>query len=409
MTRRPLPSEGAAIVASIEHFGLLLLVAGVVAILTRKLRVPYSVGLVATGIGLALFSVDPEVQMSPDLIYSILLPPLIFEGALALRWRDLRPDALLIVALATVGVMLSAALTAAGMHWLAGWSWLAAALFGILIAATDPVSVLALFKESGSSGRLRVLVEAESLFNDGSAAVLFMVATAVAGGQTVTAGLAGFWTLRAVGGAVLCGAAVAMAILALARHTNDHLVELTLSSIAAYASFLVAEHFGGSGVLATLLAGLIIGNASSEGAISKRGRVAIASFWEFAAFVTNSLIFLLIGIHEEKQNFGAVWQASVLAMALVTAGRAVAVYPVCAWFGRAGAPVRLRDQHLLVWGGLRGALALALALSLPASLPERNAIITVAFAVVAFSIFAQGLSIGPLLRRLGYVEPTQEG
>jgi CPA1 family monovalent cation:H+ antiporter len=196
---------------------------------------------------------------------------------------------------------------------------------------------------------------------------------------------------------------VATLILALANRTDDHLVKLALTTIAAYASFLLAEHFNGSGVLATLCAGLLIGNLGRARTGSARERVAIEAFWEFAAFVSNSLIFLLIGIHEEQQNFQAVWKPAMIAIALVTLGRAVAIYPVCALFNRSANPVSLRHQHLLVWGGLRGALALALALSLPPEVPDRAAIAAVAFAVVAFSIFAQGLSIGPLLRRLGQI------
>jgi CPA1 family monovalent cation:H+ antiporter len=276
----------------------------------------------------------------------------------------------------------------------------------VLIAATDPVSVIALFKEAGVRGRLRILVETESLFNDGTAAVLFTVGAAIAAGQAVTPGRVGIWVLQSVGGGILCGALVARVILALANRTDDHLVKLTLSTIAAYGSFLLAEHFHGSGVLATLCAGLLIGNLGQPATASARARVAIEAFWEFAAFVSNSLIFLLIGIQEEQQNFHAVWKPAMIAIALVTLGRAVAIYPVCAVFSRSASPVSLRHQHLLVWGGLRGALALALALSLPPEVPDRGAIAAVAFAVVAFSIFVQGLSIAPLLRRLGQIPPV---
>ncbi len=391
---------------SIEHLGALLLVAAVVAVVARKLHVPYGVGLVGTGMFLALFSVGPDIPLTRDLIFSTLLPPLIFEAAMVLRWRELRPDLALIIALATVGLVLAAALTAAGMHWLAGWSWVAASLFGALIAATDPVSVIALFKEAGVRGRLRTLVESESLFNDGTAAVLFAIGAAVAAGQSVTPGLFAVWTLQSIGGGILAGAVVAGVVLALANRTDDHLVKLSFTTIAAYGSFLLAEHFGGSGVLATLCAGLLVGNLGTASATSARARVAIEAFWEFAAFVSNSLIFLLIGIHEEQQNFQSVWKPALIAIALVTLGRALAVYPVCGLFARGASPVSLRHQHLLVWGGLRGALALALALSLPPQMAEREAIVAVSFAVVAFSIFAQGLSIAPLLRRLGQIPPS---
>ena len=166
----------------IERVGVLLLIASIVAILTRRLHVPYSVGLVATGVVLSLFAIEPNLVLTRELIFTVLLPPLIFEAAFFLHWPELRRDFWVITAFASIGVVLSAGVTAAGMHFFAHWQWMGALIFGVLIAATDPVSVIATFKEAGVKGRLRILVEAESLFNDGAAAVLFAVVTAIAAG-----------------------------------------------------------------------------------------------------------------------------------------------------------------------------------------------------------------------------------
>ena len=152
----------------------------------------------------------------------------------------------------------------------------------------------------------------------------------------------------------------------------------------------------------------MMGNSGASGAISARGREAVESFWEYVAFVANSLIFLLIGIREEQQNFGELWMVAVLAILLVMIGRAVAIYPTCALFAGSRLRVSARHQHVLVWGGLRGALALALALGLPDNIPQREEIITIAFAVVAFSVFAQGLTMTPMLRRMGEISPHKE-
>jgi CPA1 family monovalent cation:H+ antiporter len=152
----------------------LLLIAGVVAILTRRLRVPYSVGLVFAGIILSLSPFFSDIPFTKDLIFNVFLPPLVFEAAIQIHWKDLRKQFFVILMLATVGVCLSAAVTALGMRYLVGWEWVSALLFGALIAATDPVSVIATFKEAGVHGRLRLLVEAESLFNDGTAAVALL-------------------------------------------------------------------------------------------------------------------------------------------------------------------------------------------------------------------------------------------
>jgi CPA1 family monovalent cation:H+ antiporter len=204
-------------------------------------------------------------------------------------------------------------------------------------------------------------------------------------------------------GGVAIGGAVAWLFMVLAGRTPDYLVEITFTTLAAYGSFFAAEHYHCSGVLAALTAGLVVGNFRSSGSISADGRHALGPFWEYLAFVANSLIFLLIGAQEAQQHFGGLWMPLVTAIVLVTLGRAFAIYPLCALFARSRLRVDPRQQHVLFWGGLRGALALALALSLPQDLPHQNAIVVLTFGVVAFSVFAQGLTMPLLLRRLGQI------
>lgn len=386
---------------TVQNGAFLLMVAVVVAMLTQKLNLPYSVGLMAAGIVLALSRFSPQVSLTKDLLFTVLLPPLIFQAAFYIEWRQLRPDLAVIVVLATLGVILSAGITTVGMHYLANFQWMSALIFGALIAATDPVSVIAAFQEAGARGRLPLLVETESLFNDGTAAVAFALVLDLIEGHAPTALNVVAQILRMAGGGLLCGVAIAAAALLLAGNTQDHLVELALTTVVAYGSFLVAERFQMSGVLATLSAGLTLGNLGSRGRISDRGREVLQDFWEYAAFVANSLIFLLIGMRVAMEDFRAVWVAAVIAILLVTMGRAAAVYPCCALFASTKQRVPMRYQHLLFWGGLRGALALALALALPPEVPQREAIITISFAVVAFSIFVQGLTMKPTLRMSG--------
>lgn len=393
---------------SIEQIELFLLVAAVVAMLARRLRVPYSVGLVAAGIGLAFLPIIPGARLTRELVFGIFLPPLVFEAALNIEWKELRRDLLVILTLATLGVLLSASITAAGMHYVAQWEWTSAALFGVLIAATDPVSVIATFKEANVRGRLRLLVEAESLFNDGTAAVVFGIALALAAGDGIsTLGVAQSLALTVIGG-ILCGGLIAGGILLLAGQTQDHLVEITLTTVAAYGSFLLAEQFHFSGVLASLTAGIVVGNLGSLGSISEKGRDAVDSFWEYVAFVVNSLIFILIGINGALQGFAEVLVSALIAIVLVLLGRAMSVYLCCAFFGRSAFRLEWRHQHVLVWGGLRGALALALALGLPTTIPGYGGIIAVTFAVVAFSIFVQGLTITKLLQRTREISARHE-
>lgn len=380
---------------------ILLLVAAIVAMLARRFHMPYSVGLVIAGIALSLLHTLPPVRFSRELVFTILLPPLIFEAAFHIHWQELRKDYLVILMLVSIGVLLSACVTTLGLRYVVNWEWSSALLFSVLIAATDPVSVIALFKESETRSRLRFLMEAESLFNDGSAAVLFTVATAFVLGRNITPVEVAKSLVQTMGGGILCGAVVAITVLLLAGRTVDHLVETTLTTVAAYGSFLVGEHFRFSGVLATLAAGLILGNVGPLGALSPRGREAIETFWEYAAFVSNSFIFLLIGMNGTRTHLSNVWPTALMAILLVIAGRAIAVYLTLLPFAHSTLKVDVRHQHILFWGGLRGALALALALGLPLALPRQEEIITVTFTVVAFSVFVQGLTVVPLLRFLG--------
>jgi CPA1 family monovalent cation:H+ antiporter len=347
---------------------------------------------------MALLPFSPHVELTKELLFTVLLPPLIFEAAFFLNWKLLSRDLPVVLVMATLGVFISAAVTAAGMHYLTNWQWPGALVFGALIAATDPVSVIAAFKEANVRGRLRLLIDSESLFNDGTAAVLFTIFLEFAAGKSAGPLMMAADLFLVFLASVLCGALVAGVALLLAGRTEDHLVEITCTTVAAYGSTLLAEHFHLSGVLATMTAGLMLGNLGRLGPISARGREAVQAFWEYAAFAANSLVFLLIGMREGSQNFLTGWPVILTAVLLVPVARAFAVYPCCALFAWSHWRVGMKHQHVLFWGGLRGALALALALALPPEIAQREAIVTVSFAVVAFSVFVQGLTLTPLLQ-----------
>lgn len=430
-------------VSELSQLGFLLFVSALVAMLMQRLRMPYTVGLVVAGMGLYLLHISIKWHLSKDLIFSIFLPPLVFEAALFIDWREFKKDWPVLSLLATVGVVLAAAVTATGMHYALRWDWASATVFGVLIAATDPVSVIASFKASGVKGRIRLLLEAESLLNDGTAAVAFVVTLGILAGNHLNPVSVAGTLLITFAGSILIGAVVASAFMFLAGRTPDYLVEMTFTTLAAYGSFFLGEYFHCSGVLATLTAGLVVSNFRSSallidanrlapqsfseyaafigdslllflggatrvpynpplsGLMAEPGRRVLVPFWEYLAFVANSLIFLLIGAQMAQLRLGSIWWPVLVAIVVVTTGRAIAVYPLCAVFSRSSLKVDYRHQHALFWGGLRGALALALALALPEGIPQHDLIITLTFAVVAFSIFVQGLTITPLLRRLG--------
>ena len=381
--------------------GMLLLVACLIAMLTRRLGLPYIVGLVVAGFLIALLPSSPEVPLSRDLIFNVLLPPLVFEAALQLNWKRFRAELTLTLTLAFLGVAIAAAVVASGMHMIVGWSWIAAALFGVLIAATDPVSVIAAFREMRCLPRVSMVVESESLLNDGVAAVGFAILSAIAAGASPGAASvipAFLWTL---GGGVLIGLAVSGAVLMIVGRTDDPLVEITLTTIAAYSSFLLAEHFGASGIISAMSAGLLIGSAGTR-FLSRAGRNRVHWAWEYFAFLANSFVFILIGMSVASQPLHRLGvAAATVAILLVLAGRALSIYPLAVLFRWSRWQIPPAFQHTLFWGGLRGALALALALTVPATVPERGAIILTAFVVVAFSILIQGLTMPWLIKRLG--------
>jgi CPA1 family monovalent cation:H+ antiporter len=385
---------------SLAPIGILLMVACIIAMLTRRLGLPYIVGLLVAGFLIALLPNSPALPLSRELIFNILLPPLVFEAALQLDWRRFRAELPLTLSIAFLGVGMAAAVVGVGMHWLIGWSGVGAALFGVLIAATDPVSVIASFRELGCQPRVSMIVESESLLNDGVAAVGFALLCAIAAGVSPTAAnvIPGFiWIL---GGGVAVGLGVSATILLIVGRTDDPLVEITLTTIAAYGSFLIAEHFHASGIISALTAGLLIGSVGTR-FLSRAGRDRVVWAWEYFAFLANSIVFILIGVNVANQPLHRLGSgAAAVAILLVLAGRGLSVYPLAGLFHWSRWRLKPSFQHTLFWGGLRGALALALALAVPATVPERNAIILTAFVVVAFSILVQGLTMPWLIQRL---------
>ncbi len=398
----------------IEQLQIMILAGAIIALIAHRLKIPYTVGLVTAGVLASFLSLPLDVNFSKDLLFKVLLPPLIFEAALYIKWSELRRDISLIIVYATVGVVLSASVTAAFMHFAAGWSWQASILFGVLIAATDPVSVIATFKAAKVEGRLRLLVEAESLFNDSTAAVAFAVALAFAAGESLNFTSSLWLMFESVTGGIISGLLVGGLALLVIGRTKDHLVELSMTTVAAFGSFWLAEHFHLSGILAATTAGLLIGNMTTFGSFSAKGEESVGHFWDFAAFVANSVIFIILGVNLAYQNFAAAAVPIIIAIAAVVVGRAISVYPCSALFGWTRLKVDSKHQHVMFWGGLRGALALALALGVPESFTYRQDILTVTFGVVAFSVFVQGLTIPFLLRRLGQIpngkqKPTANG
>jgi CPA1 family monovalent cation:H+ antiporter len=297
--------------------------------------------------------------------------------------------------------------TGLAVHGALGIPLLVALVFGAVVAATDPISVLAIFKDIAVINRLAVIVEGESLFNDGTALVIFriLLAAAATGTLSVRSGVEEF-AIAVLGGGVT-GIGLGYVFSTITHQIDDPQVEITLTTILAYAAYLAAEALHMSGVVATVAGGLMIGNLGARYGMSPRTRIALWSFWGYASFVINSIVFLLIGLQVRLGDLLIGWRSVVVAVSAVVLGRMLAVYSLVPLSGMFGSRIPRSWQHALVLGGMRGALSLTLALSLPAQFPYRSEIMAMTFGVVAFTIIAQGLSMKPVLRRLGIASSAE--
>jgi monovalent cation:H+ antiporter, CPA1 family len=385
----------------------LLLIVSLVAIAVQRLRIPYTVALVIAGL-LITFQSPLHVELTPELILALFVPPLVFEAAFHLNLAELRRNLPAILMLAVPGVILSTLIVGGLLAWLTPLSLPVALIFGALISATDPVAVVVLFRSLGLPKRLGTLVEGESLLNDGTAIVVFnlVLVVALTGQFNPVEGVADFFGVAA--GGVVVGLALGWLISRLIAHIDDYLIETTLTTVLAFGSYLLAERLHFSGVLAVVAAGLISGSAGPQG-MSPTTRIVLVNFWEYVAFLANSLVFLLIGLEVDAPALLAVWQPIVWAIGAVLAARVVVVYGLSWLVNRwLAEPIPWRWQHILNWGGLRGAISLALALSLPAALgPDREVLRLMAFGVVLFTLLVQATTMQPLIRWLRIVTRSE--
>lgn len=385
-------------------------VATAVAIAARWLKIPYTVALVVAGLLLGTAHAIEPPHLTKELLYSVFLPGLIFEAAFHLDFQKFWQNKLAIISLAVPGVAAAVGVTALllapvmhALHFTEGFALRHALVFAALIASTDPIAVISIFKSVGVPKRLAVLVEGESLLNDGTAVVLFTLLVGMAtGGESSAVGVA-FDVVRVVGMGGIIGAAVGYAASKLTQRVEDPMIEITLTAIAAYGSFALAEHFHFSGVIATVAAGMLCGNYGARTGMGPSVRIAVESFWDYVAFGLNSVVFLLIGFEVRVSSLLHSWQPIVIAYLAVTLGRAALIYLIGLVLRRTREAYPWSWNAVLTWGGLRGGLSMVLVLALPKGFPFRELLLTMTFGVVILSILIQGLSMGRLLKRLNLV------
>ncbi len=383
----------------------LLLVAALVAWLAERIRIPYTVGLVVVGLLITVLAPRVETlqpELARELILFLLLPPLVFEAALHIEFSDFRKNLQTIIVLAVVGVLVTTGVVAGLLSLVLDLPWASLIVFGALISATDPVAVTAIFRQLGISKRLGLLLEGESLLNDATAIVVFALALEFAlqpAEFSIANGVVEFLRVSSIGLAI--GLTLGYVAYRTIRQIDDYLIETALSAVLAFGSYLLAELAHASGVLAVVAAGIMIGNQGKQYGMSHTTRNVLIHIWEFVTFLSNSFIFLLIGLQIDVQLASKDWLPILLAIGAVLAARAVSVYGINNIVNRfARNRVPLTWQTVMWWGGLRGGIALALVLTLP-DLYGRNVLLHMTFGVVLFTLLVQATTMPALLQKLG--------
>ena len=387
----------------------LLLLACLVALGMRWIKQPYTIALVLVGLIVAITKLTPNISLTHNVAFFLILPPILFQGGMNLNFAYLKQDWKPIVLLAIPGVIISALLVGYPLSYFWHVPLKYALLFGALISPTDPVSVLAIMKKIKVPERLRTILEAESLFNDGTGVVLFMVLlTMIQNNEPLNLGHALIQFLLVTGGGALVGGLCGYLIFRLIKPIDDPLLEVSLTIVLVFGTPLIAEFLHCSGIIAVVVAGLMMGKGRVS-YMSLKSRKTSETFWEVIDFIMNSLVFLMIGIQlqvigkNDLLNFKGLILIGIVAVLI---SRILIVYPTIYAYNRILKPtIPSTWNHILFWGGLRGTIPIILMLQLP-EFQYRPLFLSATFGIVLFSIIIQGLTIEPLLKRLNLQQPN---
>jgi len=377
-------------------------------VLTSRLRIPYTVGLVIAGLLIGLLPHERVLELTPSLVLFVFLPPLLFDGGWSIDTRRLARNWAPITLLATVGVLLVIGISYVLLVYVAHLTPATAVIFGAAIAATDPVAVLALFKMLRIDPGLLSIVEGESLFNDGTSVVAFsaIIAVILAEGAGWHPGdFAKNFVLMTAGGVAVGVVIGYLTRLVIRLITDQAMVVAVVTVFVAYGSYFIADGLGVSGIMAVIFAAIVIAGSTSLARIPHAERDAIGNFWAVIAFLANTVLFLLIGASINMRDIMAEWPDAAWGIVAVVVSRPLivrALAPISALLGR---PLSQTWQKAITLAGMRGALSMALVLSLPDGFAGKSLLVSMVFSVVLFTVVVQGSLLEPLLRMMGLTAP----
>jgi Na+/H+ antiporter len=396
-------------VLPVEFLIVLLALVAVLARAANALNVPYPVFLVLGGLAVGLVPGTPKVELDPDLVLLIFLPPLVYYAAFYMSPRELREHAADIGGLAVGLVLTTMVLVAVVAHELVGHlSWAEAFVLGAIVAPTDPAAATAIFSRLHAPQRLTTIVEGESLINDGTALVALRVAVGAVGAASFSLASAGLEFVGAAIGGALIGLVAGWLISHVRGRLDDPPVEITLSLFTPYLAYLPAQHLGASGVLAAVTTGVFLGFKEPAGMFTATTRLQATAFWDVLIFLLNAILFLLVGlqIRPVVEALGDRSPAFLAGAAALTV--ATVLLTRVLWFFVAGGLAKSKGERIvLAWSGMRGAVSLAAALSVPLDVPGRPLILFLTMATIVVTLVGQGVTLPAVVRRCAPADPGE--